>query len=59
MTQHGQAIIHDLFDHLQEYPEKITHFDDTQNIETQICDFIAGMTDQFAEKFWEKEVRKK
>ncbi len=54
-TERGQRIVSDIFDYLHANPDKLPdylHSDDP--LEIRICDYIAGMTDRFAEKFLER-----
>jgi len=55
-TQKGEKIISEIFDFLYTNPEKIPENFSLISLEIsdQICDFISGMTDQFAENFWKK-----
>ncbi len=51
-TERGQKIVGEIFDYLTAHPEKLPdylHSDDP--LEVRICDYIAGMTDRFAENF--------
>ncbi len=50
----GREVIQGIFDFLLSHPEKIPpDFLPTEKITRRICDYIAGMTDEFAVKFWE------
>jgi len=57
-TKKGEKIISEIFDFLLQNPEKIpANFTKiSPEISQQICDFISGMTDQFAENFWKNNV---
>jgi dGTPase len=49
----GQQIISDIFDFLLARPDQVpTTFMKDERLERRICDYIAGMTDEFAEKFY-------
>ncbi len=51
-TNQGQKVISNIFDHLLLNPDKIpTDFQTNEPLENRICDYIAGMTDQFATQF--------
>lgn len=54
----GQKIIQDIFNFLTENPNKIpkNFIPEEQNIYKKICDYIAGMTDQFAQKFHQENL---
>ena len=52
MSIHGKTVVTGIFDYLVHNPDKITHFDPEADKYTQICDFIAGMTDRFADEFY-------
>jgi len=59
-AENGQKIIAEIFDFLEKNPEKFLKIakNSLEKIQ-QICDFIAGMTDNFAKNFWRKNVKKK
>ncbi len=51
-TERGKKIVAQIFEFLLSHPEKLPqylHSDDP--LEIRICDYIAGMTDRFAEEF--------
>lgn len=51
-TEQGKQIISDVFDHLLLHPTDIPeNFQSGQSIEDRICNYIAGMTDEFAIRF--------
>ncbi len=52
-TNKGEKIISEIFDFLMKNPEKIPANFTGKSFE-QIKDFISGMTDKFAENFWEE-----
>lgn len=61
MTKSGEQIIGDIFEFLLKHPEKISfrrgmelHDWKRDPVEVRICDFVAGMTDEFAENFWKE-----
>lgn len=55
----GEKIISEIFDFLSAYPKHLPEsFEPTQAKEIRIRDFIAGMTDSFAEEFWNTHVQK-
>lgn len=54
MSAHGREAVAGIFDYLEQNPEKITHYDPKEDLYVQICDFIAGMTDSFAEELYEQ-----
>jgi dGTPase len=56
-TKFGIQIIAEIFEHLQKNPETIHHYKKNENLYTQIADFIAGMTDRFAEEFYKNVVK--
>lgn len=52
MTAHGEQRIEAVFDYLLQNPKKIpAEFMPAENLHQRICDYIAGMTDQFLETF--------
>ena len=56
-TKRGEKILSEVFDFLLKNPQKIpSHFEGTSDIYIRIKDFIAGMTDNFAERFWKENV---
>lgn len=56
-TENGVQIIAQTFDYLQKKPTTIHHYKESLDLHTQIADFIAGMTDSFAEEFYEQNIR--
>lgn len=52
----GQKIVSDLFDLLHAQPQKLPEYlqVSTEPLEVRVCDYIAGMTDRFAEQFLKK-----
>jgi len=51
-TERGKQIVSDIFDALHANPEKLpTYLHSGDPLEIRICDYIAGMTDRFAEGF--------
>ncbi len=55
LNDQGKAIIYQIFDDLLQNPDQIPskaydNFPD-ESLESKICDYIAGMTDQFAHEF--------
>ncbi|MCF7917858.1 dNTP triphosphohydrolase [Candidatus Gracilibacteria bacterium] len=49
----GKKIISEIFDFLFTHQDEIpSDFMKGESIERRICDYIAGMTDEFAERFW-------
>lgn len=57
-TDSGVRIIHSIFDFLSKSPEVMPQFKTDLPVFTQIADFIAGMTDAFAEEFYQTMVVK-
>lgn len=54
-TSRGEKILAEIFDFLSQNPQKIpTNFEVSSPVYIRIRDFIAGMTDSFAEKFWKE-----
>jgi len=55
VNRRGQEIISTLFDFFVENPREIPRdfLPEVEGVE-RVCDYIAGMTDGFAEKLWEK-----
>ncbi len=55
IVQNGQDVISNIFDFLLENPQEIPYkFLPNEPIEDRICDYIAGMTDEFALEFVDK-----
>jgi len=56
-TDRGQQILSDIFDHLLARPEALPDYLQSvdESLEIRICDYIAGMTDRFAERFWKEK----
>lgn len=56
-AERGQKILSDVFDYLLEHPEAIPvkPISDQDRMERRVCDYIAGMTDHFLERFWEEK----
>jgi dGTPase len=53
-TERGQQIVSDIFDYLHTNPNQLpTYLHSDDPLEIRICDYIAGMTDRFAEGFLE------
>lgn len=58
MSDQGQKIITDIFEFLENNPGEIpVDFFPDEVLERRICDYIAGMTDDFCRKFWEKNCK--
>ena len=56
VTKKGQKMITKIFEILDQNPKLIINFDISQEKYQQIVDFIAGMTDNFAEDFYLKNI---
>ena len=55
MTDAGQETIAGIFDALKKNPQKLpADFLPEEKLERRICDYIAGMTDDFARNFYEQ-----
>ena len=55
INERGEKIISESFDFLLAYPNEIPEsFLPEEAVHRRICDYIAGMTDQFLLAFWEK-----
>ncbi len=55
VTEKGQEMISEIFDFLHQYQYHLPdNFLSEEPLERRICDYIAGMTDRFAEKFKEE-----
>lgn len=55
LTEKGERIISESFDFLLDHPEEIpSEFLPEEALYRRICDYIAGMTDQFLLDFWKK-----
>lgn len=60
MERRGQRIVDQLFDVIMEGPEKLIpldtwkSYDEGDSIERRVCDYIAGMTDRYAEKIYRR-----
>lgn len=58
-AEKGQKIVGELFDFLWENESEIpSDFMKDEPMERRICDYIAGMTDEFAEKFYFDKIAK-
>lgn len=56
VTQNGQKMIRKIFESLEKNPLLMENYNERQDKYQQIVDFIAGMTDNFAENFYRKFV---
>lgn len=56
-SEKGQKMLSDVFEYLLKHPEEIPMKPilETDPIERTVCDYIAGMTDNFLERFWEEK----
>lgn len=56
-TDKGEQILSDIFDFLMENFDTIPgHFEESAALEIRVRDFVAGMTDSFAEEFWKQSL---
>jgi len=54
----GKEVIGGIFDFLLSHPTEIpADFFPEEKINRRICDYIAGMTDEFAVKFWQEQCK--
>lgn len=55
-NQKGQQILADLFAYFMENPQKLPklRFDEKTSLERQVADYLAGMTNRYAEEVWER-----
>jgi len=55
-TDRGQKILSDIFDFLHAHPDQLPEYlkSSAEPLEIRICDYIAGMTDRYAERFWKQ-----
>ncbi|MCF7812423.1 dNTP triphosphohydrolase [Candidatus Gracilibacteria bacterium] len=52
-AEKGQKIIVELFDYFLSHPDQLPdRFMQEENLHRRVCDYIAGMTDEFAEKMY-------
>ena len=60
MERRGQRIVDQLFDVIIEDPERLIpldtwkSYDEGDSVERRVCDYIAGMTDRYAEKIYRR-----
>ncbi len=57
VTDKGEKMVADIFEYLIDHPHKIPEdFFPEEAPEQRVCDYIAGMTDRFAEEFYQSVV---